>query len=59
MIAAILTTENVDDWVKVAQDNNTLTLIETVSTHVKKDKLAALTDQSAKHECQHPFLQGA
>ena len=46
VIAAILTNENVDDWVKVAQDSNTLTLIETVSTHVKKDKQVALEDQT-------------
>lgn len=47
-IAEVLTVENVDEWVKIAQSQTTLQLIETVKAHKQKDNPKALEDQSSK-----------
>lgn len=47
-IAEVLTVDNVDDWVKIAQSQTTLQLIETVKAHKQKDSPKALEDQSSK-----------
>ena len=47
-IAGVVTVENVDEWVKIAKENNTISLIETVKAHLTADKQAVLTDQSVK-----------
>jgi len=46
-IAKILTVDNVDEWVAIATDNNTLQLIEVVKAHKKKLAGTALDDESA------------
>ena len=57
-IAGVITTDNVDEWVKIAKENNTISLIETVKAHLNSDKQVALEDQTKKN-VTHPFLQGA
>jgi hypothetical protein len=47
-IARVLTIENVDEWVKVADEQNTITLIETVKNHLAKDAPKAIEDQTSK-----------
>ena len=37
-IAGVITVDNVDEWVKVAKESNTISLIETVKAHLNKDK---------------------
>src|SRR5208282_1242325 len=48
VIAPVVTNENVDEWVGLAQEQNTLTLIETVKKSKQKDKTGEVTDGSAK-----------
>jgi hypothetical protein len=47
-IAEVLTVDNVDDWVKIASEQTTLQLIETVKNFKQKDAPKALEDQSSK-----------
>ena len=47
-IAEVLTPENVDEWVKIAQSQTTLQLIETVKAHKAKDAPKSIEDQTAK-----------
>jgi hypothetical protein len=47
-IASVVTIENVDDWVKIAAEQNTLTLIETVSNYKKGSAVKGIEDQSSK-----------
>lgn len=47
-IAEVLTLENVDEWVKVAEGQTTLQLVETVKSFKSKDAPKALEDQTAK-----------
>jgi hypothetical protein len=67
-IARVLTVDNVDEWVELANQQNTLTLIETVKNHLAKDAPKALEDQSAKtvttktfkvHEDQKATIEAA
>lgn len=47
-IAEVLTVDNVDEWVKIAQSQTTLQLIETVKASKQKDNPKALEDQASK-----------
>lgn len=47
-IAEVLTLENVDEWVKIAQSQTTLQLIETVKAHKSAGAPKAVEDQAAK-----------
>ncbi len=47
-IAAVITVDNVDEWVKIASEQNTITLIETVKNHLAKDAPKGVEDQSSK-----------
>jgi len=47
-IAEVLTVDNVDEWVQIAQSQTTLQLIETVKAHKQKGAPKAIEDQSAK-----------
>lgn len=47
-IAEVLTVENVDEWVKIAEAQTTLQLVETVKGFKSKDAPKALEDQTAK-----------
>ncbi|MCL4743808.1 MAG: hypothetical protein KJZ83_00185 [Burkholderiaceae bacterium] len=67
-IAEVLTIENVDEWVSLANSQTTLQLIETVKGHKAKDAPKALEDQSAKtvttktfkvHEDQKATIEAA
>lgn len=49
-IASIIKPDNVDEWVKIAQGQTTLQLIETVSAHKKKQAQGQLSDQSGDAE---------
>ena len=54
-IAGVITTENVDEWVKVAKENNTISLIETVKAHLNSDKQVAIEDQTKKNVTTRSF----
>lgn len=67
-IAEVLTIENVDDWVKIASQQTTLQLIETVKAHKQKDSPKAIEDQTSKtvttktfkvHEDQKETIEAA
>lgn len=47
-IAAVLTPDNVDEWVKIAGGQTTLQLIETVKASLQKDAPKQLADQTSK-----------
>ena len=47
-IAKVLTKDNVDEWVKIASEQNTITLIDTVKNAMAKDAPKALEDQVSK-----------
>ncbi len=47
-IASVITLDNVDKWVEIAQGQTTLQLIETVKAHLAKDTQKSLGDQSSK-----------
>jgi len=47
-IAEVLTVDNVDEWVKVAQSQTTIQLIETVKAHKQKGSSKAIDDQASK-----------
>ena len=67
-IAEVLTPDNVDDWVQVAQSQTTLQLIETVKAHKAQGAPKALEDQTSKtvttktfkvHEDQKATIEAA
>ena len=65
-IAKILTIENVDMWVEIAKEQNTITLIQTVKEHSPRSPLAIEDDQeevTAKtfkvHEDQKATIEAA
>ncbi|WP_266032519.1 hypothetical protein [Brucella intermedia] len=47
-IALVINEDNQDQWIEIALNSNTLTLIETVKKHLAKDKPQSLEDQSSK-----------
>lgn len=47
-LAQVITEENQDQWIEIAQNSNTLTLIETVKKHLAKDAPKAIEDQTTK-----------
>jgi len=47
-IAAVITVENVDEWVEIAKKQNTLTLIDTIKAYLAKDAPEAIEDQTSK-----------
>lgn len=47
-IAKVITADNVDEWVAIAEQQNTLTLIDMVKNALMKDTPQALEDQSSK-----------
>ena len=53
-IAGVVTNENVDEWVKIAKENNTISLIETVKAHLNSDKQVAIDDQTKKNVAPAP-----
>lgn len=67
-IAEIITVDNVDEWVKIAQGQTTLQLIETVKLHKQKDAPKSIEDQTSKtvttktfkvHEDQRKTIEAA
>lgn len=67
-IAKVLTVENVDEWVQIASNSNTLTLIDTVKAHLAKDAPKSEQEQAAKtvttktfkvHEDQKATIEAA
>ena len=67
-IASVVNNDNVDQWVKIATEQNTLTLIETVANYKKSLAGKAIEDQSAKavttmtfkcHEGQKEVIEAA
>jgi len=67
-IAKVLTQDNVDEWVKIASEQNTITLIDTVKNALAKDAPKAIEDQMSKavttmtfkvHEDQKATIEGA
>jgi hypothetical protein len=68
IIAAVLTQENVDEWVGVAKSQNTVTLIETVKNAKAKAVQQSITDETSKtvttmsfkvHEDQKATIEAA
>jgi hypothetical protein len=47
-IALVINEENQDQWIEIALNSNTLTLIETVKKSLAKDKPQSVEDQSSK-----------
>ncbi|WP_113155934.1 hypothetical protein [Nitratireductor sp. OM-1] len=67
-IAGVITLDNVDQWVKVAEGQTTLQLIETVKAHLSKDTPKGIEDQTSKtvttktfkvHEEQKQVIEAA
>jgi hypothetical protein len=67
-IAKVLTVENVDEWVQIASNSNTLTLIDTVKAHLSKDAPKGEQEQASKtvttktfkvHEDQKATIEAA
>lgn len=67
-IAKVLTVENVDEWVQIANSSNTLTLIDTVKAHLAKDAPKGEQEQASKtvttktfkvHEDQKATIEAA
>jgi hypothetical protein len=54
-IAGVITVDNVDEWVKIAKENNTISLIETVKAHLISDKQVAIEDQTKKSVTTRSF----
>ena len=54
-IAGVITNDNVDEWVKIAKENNTISLIETVKAHLNSDKQVAIEDQTKKNVSTRSF----
>ena len=48
IIAAVLTQENVDEWVAIAGQQNTVTLVETVKNAKAKNAQTSITDETSK-----------
>ena len=48
IIAAVLTQENVDEWVAIAGQQNTVTLVETVKNAKAKNAQGQVTDETSK-----------
>jgi hypothetical protein len=55
-LAPVLTKENVDSWVKVAEEQTALQLVETVKAAVAANSPKAIEDQTSKTD--HEDLQG-
>ena len=47
-IAKVINNDNVDDWVKLASSQNTITLIDTVKKHLAQGAPTAIEDQTSK-----------
>jgi hypothetical protein len=67
-IAGVINNDNVDEWVKVAKAQNTLSLIETVKAHLQNNAPKALEDGSSStvttktfkvHEGQKTVIEAA
>lgn len=67
-IAGVITLENVDEWVKIAESQNTISLIETVKAHLAKGAPKSIEDQTSKttttktfkvHEDQKEVIEAA
>lgn len=67
-IAGVITLENVDEWVKIAEQQNTISLIETVKAHLAKGAPKNIEDQTSKttttktfkvHEDQKEVIEAA
>jgi hypothetical protein len=54
-IAGVINNDNVDEWVKIAKENNTISLIETVKAHLNADKQVAIEDQTKKNVSTRSF----
>lgn len=67
-IAGVIKPDNVDEWVKIAEAQNTITLIDTVKQHKAKGSQTQIEDQSSKtvttktfkvHEGQKEVIEAA
>lgn len=67
-IAGVIKPDNVDEWVKIAEAQNTITLIDTVKKHLSKGSPTQIEDQSSKtvttktfkvHEGQKEVIEAA